>query len=93
MSLREKKAAALSYTPGDDAPVVVASARGALVQEMLTIAEKYNVPVCKNDLLSDALAEKTPGTAVPESLFPAVAEVLVFCMKTDERLREKLSGG
>ncbi|MGL4369884.1 MAG: EscU/YscU/HrcU family type III secretion system export apparatus switch protein [Spirochaetota bacterium] len=90
MLSHNEKAAALHYTPGESAPVVVSTARGALVQEMLKIAERYNVPVYKNAVLADVLSGKDPGTAVPEPLFSAVAEVFAFCLKTDRRLREKL---
>ena len=83
-------AAALAYEPGTDAPVVTASARGELVQKMLEIAEQYNVPVIKNPVLAEALSGAAPGTFVPESLFAAVAEVFVFCARTDRKLREKL---
>ena len=83
-------AAALVYEPGSEAPVVAASARGELVQKMLEIAEQYNVPVMKNPVLAQALSDAAPGTFVPECFFAAVAEVFVFCARTDGTLREKL---
>jgi len=93
MSLYKKNeaaAAAVQYDRNSGNPAVIATARGLAVQKMLEIAEKYNVPVYKNSILAGALAETGAGHYVPESLFPAVAEVFVFCMRTDERLREKM---
>ena len=86
----QRAAAALVYEPGTDAPCVSASARGELVQKLLSVAEKYNVPVMKNPVLAEAFSGMAPGTFVPEQFFAAVAEVFVFCAGADRKLREKI---
>ena len=75
---KQDVAAALQYDLEMKNPAVIASARGLAVQKLLEIAEKYNIPMYKNSILANALAEGGTGTDVPEELFPAVAEVFIY---------------
>ena len=93
MSLFEKHraAAALHYDPDLGAPSVIASARGALVQELLEIAENHKVPILRNPVLAEALSLQPAGSFIPESLFRAAAEVYLYCSSIDEKVSEKLN--
>jgi len=71
-------ACALEYTAGDDdaAPVVVASGEGDLAKRIVEAARAYGIPVIRDVPLARALIELEVGTAIPESLYEAVAEIL-----------------
>jgi type III secretion protein U len=63
-------------SPGDDAPVVVASGEGEIAAGILKAARALGVPVVRNAPLARALIEIEVGQAIPEVLYEAVAEIL-----------------
>jgi flagellar biosynthesis protein FlhB len=71
-------ACALRYDEkeGDEAPVVVASGHGDLAAKIIEAARQYGVPVLRDVPLARALVELEVGTAIPEALYEAVAEIL-----------------
>jgi type III secretion protein U len=71
-------ACALRYEEedGDEAPVLVASGHGDLAARIVTAARAYGVPVLRDVPLARALVELEIGTAIPEALYEAVAEIL-----------------
>jgi flagellar biosynthesis protein FlhB len=71
-------ACALRYDEegGDEAPVVVASGQGDLAQKIALAARQYGIPVLRDVPLARALIELEVGTAIPEALYEAVAEIL-----------------
>ena len=74
-------AIALRHDPGDDAPVVVASGRGAIGQQIIDLARRHGVPLDRNPALAEALSTIELDTEIPEQLFKAVAEVLGFILR------------
>lgn len=85
-----KKAIALEYTPGRSAPRIVAKARGELVNKVLLLAERYNIPVYNDPDLADSLISLDTGTEIPPHLFRAVAEVIAYCYRINAGFRDKL---
>jgi flagellar biosynthesis protein len=74
-----KRAVALRYDQGaDDAPRVVASGQGLIAEKIVQTATDAGVAVEHDPALAEALAQVELGTAIPEELYPVVAEVLVF---------------
>jgi flagellar biosynthesis protein len=69
--------AALRYT-GTGAPQVIAAGRGEVAARILETAREAGVPVHQDPELADALAQLAIGDEVPEALWTAVAEVLVW---------------
>jgi flagellar biosynthesis protein FlhB len=71
-------ACALRYDEkeGDAAPVVVASGEGDLAARIIQAAREAAVPVLRDVPLARALIELEVGTAIPEELYEAVAEIL-----------------
>ena len=68
-------AVALEY--GSNAvPLVVASGREILAEEIVAEAHRQGVPVMRDPLLAARLADLPVGTAIPEELYRAVAVVL-----------------
>jgi flagellar biosynthesis protein FlhB len=83
----EHIACALRYDEegGDEAPVVVASGNGELAQKIAEAARQYGVPVLRDVPLARALIELEVGSAIPEALYEAVAEILREAYEEIER--------
>ena len=78
-------AVALHYErPG--APRVVAKGSGELGQKIIETARASGVPIEENAALAEALAQVELEHAIPEALYRAVAEVLVFILRASGRL-------
>ncbi len=74
-----KKAAALRYRHGEDrAPRVVATGRGYLAERIIEIAREHGVPIREDRNLVEVLASLDMYEEIPEALYRAVAEILVF---------------
>jgi flagellar biosynthesis protein len=80
---RPKRATALRYSGGSGAPEVVATGTGALAERILARAAEAGVPVREDPALAAALAALDLGDEVPEELWKAVAEVLVWAFGLD----------
>lgn len=85
-----KQAIALSYDPGDDAPRVIASGKGALAERIIEKAKESEVPVHRDDKLADTLARLEIGDMIPPELYEVVAEILVF-VDGMEKIRAKMN--
>lgn len=86
---KPKQAIALTYDPGEDAPKVVASGRGALAERIIEEAKQAKVPVHKDTRLADTLAKLEIGDMIPPELYEVVAEILVFVDQMD-KIRAKM---
>jgi flagellar biosynthesis protein len=80
-----RRAAALRYDGGDGAPTVVAAGRGTLAEKILAAAREARIPVREDALLAEALAALEVGTQIPEELYRAVAEALVWAYRLSGR--------
>jgi flagellar biosynthesis protein len=80
-----RRATALRYTDGSDAPEVVATGRGEIARKILEAAEDAGVPVRKDPALVEALSKLDVGQAIPPELYVAVAEALVWAYRLDAR--------
>lgn len=80
-------AVALNYDPAlHPAPIVSAKGDGLIAQAMREAAQDAGVPIVRNVELARAMHEKVPVEAVvPEDMFAAVAEVILFA----KRMREE----
>jgi flagellar biosynthesis protein len=76
----------------DKAPLILASGRGAVADEILRIAEDNKIPLYENKELAQLLAKLEIDTEIPAQLYVLVAEVLFFVYKLDKMAekREKL---
>jgi flagellar biosynthesis protein len=82
---RAPLAVALHYEkPG--APRVVAKGRGEVGQKIIDAAHAHGVPLEQNAALAEALAQVELDDEIPEPLYKAVAEVLIFILRASGRL-------
>lgn len=86
---KPKIAVALSYNPGDEAPTVIASGKGAVAERIIETAEESDVPVYEDEKLAGTLSKLELGEAIPPELYGVVAEILVFVDKMD-KIRSKV---
>jgi flagellar biosynthesis protein FlhB len=73
-----------SSSGGDHAPVVIARGEGDLAARIVRAAHDYAVPVVRDVPLARALVELSLGQAIPESLYEAVAAVLLAVREGSE---------
>jgi flagellar biosynthesis protein len=75
-------AIALKYEHGKDAaPRVTAKGRGAVADKIVETAKEHGVAVEANAVLAAALSQVELDQQIPQELYRAVAEVIVFVMR------------
>jgi flagellar biosynthesis protein len=89
MADKRKKAVALSYAQGDQAPRVVASGVGEIAKKILEVARANNIPIREDDSLVSILSKLDLGYEIPAETYRAVAEILAFLYRTDAEWRKK----
>lgn len=79
-----KKAVALKYPEGAEAPFITASAKGPLAEELLKCAKMNDIMIVENSDLADYLSVQDLGTSVPEETWEVVAQIFSFIAKSQE---------
>lgn len=86
---KEKTAVALAYIPGERAPKILATGKGAVAEKIIEVAEENDVPQYEDSELAETLSKLEIGEMIPPELYEVVAEILVFVNDMD-RLKSKL---
>lgn len=86
---KPKTAVALAYTPGEAAPKILATGKGAIAERIIEAAKESDVPTYADGKLADTLSRLEIGDMIPPELYEVVAEILVFVNDMD-RIRAKL---
>ena len=86
-SLKDTLAVALHYDKGKGAPRVVAKGCGTIGAKIIEVAKEHDIPIEENEVLAGALSNVELGDEIPEELYKAVAEVLIFVMRLSGRIR------
>ena len=94
---KPKIAVALEYTPGEQAPKILATGRGYIAESIIEKAGEADVPIYEDSKLADtlsklpakmkdghALAKLEIGEMIPPELYTVVAEILVFVDECDK---------
>jgi flagellar biosynthesis protein len=87
MKEKMKKAAALSYTEGDEAPRVTAIGKGEIAERIIKTAKENDVPLFENEELVTTLLQFDLGQEIPKELYSVVAEVLIFVSDIENKLK------
>ena len=66
-------------------PRVIAKGRGDVGAAILALAREHGVPIEENAALAEALSQVELGEDIPEALYRAVAEVLIFILRASGR--------
>lgn len=81
---KNRKAIALSYSPDDPAPKVIAVGQGYLAEKIINSAADEKIPVHKDEKLTNSLFNLDIGNYIPPELYEVVAEILVFVDNMDQ---------
>ena len=74
----ERRAAALSYKQGHYAPVVIAKGSGVMAEAIIACARESGVYIHESPDLVRLLMQVDVDQYIPQELYRAVAEVLVW---------------
>lgn len=85
-----KQAIALEYQPGDLAPKVIATGKGALAEKIIEKAKEADVPLHQDSKLAGTLSKLEIGDYIPPELYEVVAEILVFVDEM-EKIKSKVT--
>ncbi len=81
-----KAAAALSYKPDEEvAPRLVAKGAGSIAEKIIEAAKEAGVPIQEDPDLLALLMTLNIGEMIPPEMYVAVAEVLAFIYKMNNK--------
>ena len=78
-----KKAVALQYDAGSNAPVIVASGMGYMAEKIVEVAADSGVPIYEDNSLATILTQLQLGQEIPEELYKAIVEIYVYFLHFD----------
>lgn len=78
-------AVALKYAPGDAAPKVVAKGRGLIADEIIARAKAHGVYVHESPELVTLLSQVDLDNHIPPTLYIAVAELLAWLYRIEQK--------
>ena len=83
---KSPKAVALKYDhQKNKAPRVIAKGRGDIAEKIIEVAKAHNVPLYEDKNLVQLLEALDLETEIPPELYRAVAEVLAFIYRLNEK--------
>ena len=84
---KKSKAVALKYdTEKDAAPRITAKGRGFVAEKIIESARAHNVPLHEDNNLVQVLEALDLETEIPPELYRAVAEVLAFIYRLNQKM-------
>jgi flagellar biosynthesis protein len=86
VEVRNQLAVALHYDK-KGAPRVIAKGKGTIGARIIELAKAHDIPIEENEVLAGALSNVEIGDEIPEELYKAVAEVLIFVLRLSGRIR------
>jgi flagellar biosynthesis protein len=88
MSKSPSLAIALQYDKVNaPTPRVIAKGKGATGDAIIALAREHGIPIEENVLLAQALSQVEIGEDIPEALYRAVAEVLIFILRASGKIK------
>ena len=80
------KAAALAYDAGKDAaPRLTAKGQGIVAENIIALAKKHAIPIHQDPALIELLSRLDLDSQIPQELYHAVAEILAFIYRMNDR--------
>lgn len=84
---RHITATAVGYDPGTDtAPVVLASGRGKIAEQILLLARENNIPIHEDEILANTLAKININDVIPPELYTVVAQVFAYIYRVRKHI-------
>lgn len=82
--MEKKKAVALKYPEGVEAPIIVAKGEGKTAEKILLLAEKNNILIEEDVTLVDMLGIGEVGSVVPQEAWKALALIFSYILNEEE---------
>ncbi len=79
-----RQAVALHYDHGSS-PQVLATGRGEVAEQIIAAAKAAGIDIVEDSDLLEILGRIPVGAEIPEELFEAVAEILIFIYRINGR--------
>ena len=94
MADRRQRAVALQYDASERtaAPKVLAKGQGDLAERILEVARAKGIPLYRDPELIEVLGQLDVGAQIQPELYQAVAEVLIFIYKMNQKKRAAIVG-
>lgn len=80
----KRKAVALKYMEGTEAPVILAKGQGRKADLILSEAEKNAIPIREDKVLVDMLGIADAGEMVPENTWQALAVIFSYILNDEK---------
>jgi len=85
-----KKAVAVKYDKEvADAPLIIASGKGQLAENIIKAAEQAGLEISHDPDLVELLAKIPVGSEIPSELYQAVAEILAYVYRVNKKHKEQ----
>lgn len=85
---KHKLAVALQYELGKDAaPFVTAKGKGLVAEKIIELARQHNIEIRQDADLATLLAKLDLGTPIPLEAYAAVAEILSYIYKANNKAK------
>ena len=81
---KEKKAAAIAYTPPEPAPKILASGKNQKAELILEEARKAGISIVEDPGLAALLEAAKPGDYIPAWCWEATAKILSFVYSAEK---------
>lgn len=88
---KNNKLAVAMQWDGRGAPKVTAKGHGLVAEEIISLAQKHEVPIRADHDLVRVLSTVELNDEVPEQLYLAVAEIIAFAYTIKGELTDKLN--
>lgn len=85
----KKKAAALLYDLGSNAPKVIAKGEGIVAENIVKKAKEENIVIYEDSRLVENLVRLNLNDEIPEELYQAVAEIIFYVYSLDQEKGNK----
>lgn len=83
---KRQLAVALRYDlERESSPRVVAKGSGHVAERIIELAREHDIPIREDPDLVQSLAQLDLGQVIPAELYPAVAEVLAYVYRTNNK--------
>lgn len=90
MMKKTPAAVSLKYdSEKDRAPRVTAKGRGRVAERIIELAKKEGIPITEDPDLVAALAQLEWHEEIPPQLYKAIAEILAFAYRLNNKLKER----
>ncbi|MDE3060119.1 MAG: EscU/YscU/HrcU family type III secretion system export apparatus switch protein [Pseudomonadota bacterium] len=90
---KDRLAVALAYDPQKEkAPHVAAKGRGYVAEAIIELARRHGIEIREDRDLAGLLAKLDIDTPIPIEAYTAVAEILSYVYRANEKARRKHEG-